>query len=270
MECSLTLDKNRFTFIDMSKLLFRALIICVFFASSTLQAVEVSIAKNSLNAKALNPYMDIFIANRSTKPIAVGNTLVEQILDKNGKEISIQVSEDEIFIFPEQTVLMPGERITVTVRWISKNKITNERAFFFKAKEMPYVTHDTDEQKKNLTKDKVRFNTIITVTTAKRIYVTSGTHKPKMKVNYIKHASSNENENRDFIKISATNHGKGHYKPTYAYIKYKEKGKLTWKYKRVRVRNTWLPKQKESVFIRWPEKMAVKGTKLEFLRFSMK
>ncbi len=240
-----------------------------FLCVSSVHAVEVSMRRNTLNAvKGERPYLDILLTNRSAKPIAVENTLHEVRLNEEGEEQHYLVKDDAILVYPEHVVLSSGERITATVRWLGGEKFDTERAFFFKSKEIPYVTHDTAAQKAETSKEQVRFNTVLTVTVAKRLFVTKKTYKPKLKTNFIRYSDSNDGKSGDFIEINVSNVGELHVKPDRVYLKYKIKGTRLWKSFTADLRNTWIVSETESVFIEWPEDVPVEDTKLKFLKFS--
>jgi P pilus assembly chaperone PapD len=242
--------------------------LAVIINSGPVQAVQVSMSANTMNISAgKKAYLDIWVSNKSEKPVAVENALFETKIDKSGQEVQVAINGDEILIYPEQAVLAPGERITVTVRWLGDSEFDAERAYFFKAKEIPYITHEYEKLKKETSDKQVRFNTVITVTAAKRVFVKSPDQKSNLKVNYIRYTDSKKGQAGDYIEINATNKGTAHTKPSVAYIKYKVKGKRKWSMYKGTAINTWLVNQTESVIVDWPKDVEVEGTKLKFLKF---
>ncbi len=123
----------------------------------------------------------LHLANKAMKPVALEITIHEHRRDLDGKTIPIQGAEanDDFIIYPAQLVMMPGDEVSVQVRWIGEPALDSERAYTLVTREVPIPRKAADQAD-----DSTGARIEITVLTnyEVRIYVTPPGAKPKVVV----------------------------------------------------------------------------------------
>ena len=76
------------------------------------------------------------VDNSSGSPAAVEITARRRSTTLEGKEIR-EPAEDQLVVFPEQMVLMPGESQLIRVQWLGKGPVAQELAYRVIAEELP-------------------------------------------------------------------------------------------------------------------------------------
>jgi fimbrial chaperone protein len=76
------------------------------------------------------------VENKNKEPIAVEVSLIERIMDRNGKEKHPEVADGLFLLYPTQLILKPGQKRGIKVKWLGKD-VKSEKAFRIKVEQLP-------------------------------------------------------------------------------------------------------------------------------------
>ncbi len=121
----------------------------------------------------------LHLANKAMKPVALEITIHEHSRDLDGKAIQSAAANDDFIIYPAQLVMMPGDEISVQVRWIGGPALDTERAYTLVTREVPIPRKAADQADAST---EIRIDITVLMNYEVRIYVTPPGAKPKVVV----------------------------------------------------------------------------------------
>ncbi len=116
------------------------------------------------------------LENKAMKPAAIEITIHEHRRDLDGKSIQGAEANDDFIIYPAQLVMIPGDEVSVQVRWIGEPALGTERAYTLVTREVAIPRSAADQPDASAG---VRIEITVLMNYEVRIYVTPPGAKPK-------------------------------------------------------------------------------------------
>lgn len=116
------------------------------------------------------------LANKELQAAAIEVTVQEHRKDLAGQTIEGREANDDFIIYPSQLVMVPGDEVSVQVRWAGDPKLTVERVYTVVTRQVPIPPQSAEEADSG---DGIRLNVRVLLNYEVRVYVTPPGAKPK-------------------------------------------------------------------------------------------
>lgn len=144
-----------------------------------LRAAAYTVAPSLLTLRSAESGSSAFLRleNKVMKPAAIEITIHEQRRDLDGNTIQGAQADDDFIIYPAQSVMMPGDEVSVQVLWIGEPVLDIERAYTLVTHEVPIPRKAADQADDASAGARIAITVLVNYEA--RIYVTPPGAKPK-------------------------------------------------------------------------------------------
>lgn len=193
-----------------SQLYIQAIVIGALWLPLSLSAHTMSPSRVQLSATGDGANTFFRFENKELKPAAVEITIHEHHKDLNGSSIVGKNAEDDFIIYPSQLILMPGDEVSVQLRWVGDPALDNERAFTLVAREVPIKFENNDENPSS----GVNIQVTVLLNYEAKVYVAPKYAKPNIVVESFTERSVSTDKNKSNtsseIDVIFLNRGNAH------------------------------------------------------------